>query len=70
MHKQVPYNTGKVKIGIRYTPKQRIEMNDTMVELQRTLLRKKIESRTRAAADFTLYIVCCIAIGVIVLTWK
>jgi len=70
MKKQVPYNTGKVEIGKDYIPPKRIEMSDSMLLLQRALLEDKTKRRAEAAADFALYIVACIAVIVMVLTWR
>lgn len=70
MNKQTPYNTGKVMIGKEYQQPQRIEMSDSMLLLQRALLEDKTKRRAEAAADFALYIVACLAVLVLVLTWK
>jgi hypothetical protein len=35
-----PYDTGKVKIGIHYQPKQYVEVDKDMLYLQEMLIRK------------------------------
>jgi hypothetical protein len=35
-----PYDTGKVKIGINYQPKQYVEVDKDMLYLQEMLIRK------------------------------
>lgn len=39
----VPYDTGKVKIGINYQPKPYIEYDKDMLKLQNCLLKKKLK---------------------------
>jgi len=42
MNKQVPYNTGKVKIGVNYTPPRRIvDLGADAELLQLALLKKR-----------------------------
>lgn len=36
--RQVPYNTGKVKIGLRYEPPKRVSLSDDELRLQKALL--------------------------------
>lgn len=46
---RLPYNTGRVQIGIAYEPHQRYDTSADEERLQSALLRKPRNSRPRAA---------------------
>jgi hypothetical protein len=60
--KPVPYDTGKVKIGCMYQPRQQYAMSDFEYRLQETLLEK--EDRALAGVE----ILCWIA-ATLLLVW-
>lgn len=62
MHKTIPYDTGKVKIGCMYQPRQQYAMSDFEYRLQEQLLQRN----QRATAAFDL--VCWIA-ATLLLVW-
>ena len=58
-----PYNTGKVKIGLKYTQAPSKHITDDASNLQRELLRKPSEGKAYAA----FAIICAAAIGFAIL---
>ena len=46
---RIPYDTGKVKIGLAYQPKQNYPVSRDMEALQRGLLHAKLERRAEAS---------------------
>ena len=62
--KLLPFNTGKVQIGIRYEPPRRYEMSRDMETLQRKLLEERLGRRATAASAIVLYIAAlfCLAL--------
>lgn len=62
---RIPYDTGKVKIGLAYQPKQNYPMSRDMEALQRGLLQAKLERRAASAA----YMVGVVFIFVLGVVW-
>lgn len=57
------YNTGKVKIGLAYQPKQNYTVSRDMENLQRGLLEAKLERRAEAST-YMIGVIIFIAVGV------
>ena len=60
---RIPYDTGKVKIGVAYQPKQNYPMSRDMEALQRGLLNAKLERRAEAST-YMIGVIIFIAVGV------
>jgi len=61
----VPYNTGKVKIGINYRPKQYVETDPDMLNLQSWLICDPVRLRKQYWAR-KAYIACLIFVFLII----
>jgi hypothetical protein len=61
----VPYNTGKVKIGINYRPKQYVETDPDMLDLQAWLIGDPVKLRKQYWAR-KAYIACLIFVFLII----
>lgn len=61
IERATPYDTGKVKIGLLYQPKQKIEFSNDQELLQRALLGE----RDQHHADLLLALACLFAIACI-----
>lgn len=61
--KSVPYDTGKVKIGVRYQPPINYPTSRDMEALQRGLLDAKLERRAEAST-YMIGVIIFIAVGV------
>lgn len=62
MHKPVPYDTGKVKIGCMYQPKNEYPMSAFEYRLQESML----ERNRRSVAAFDLV---CWIVATLLLVW-
>lgn len=60
--KPVPYDTGKVKIGCMYQPRQQYAMSDFEYRLQESLIQRN----QRAVAAFDL---ACWIVATLLLVW-
>ena len=58
------YNTGKVKIGLAYQPKQNYPMSRDMEALQRGLLQAKLERRAEAST-YLIGVIIFVVLGVV-----
>ena len=58
------YNTGKVKIGLAYQPKQNYPMSRDMEALQRGLLDAKLERRAEAST-YMIGVIIFVVLGVV-----
>ena len=58
------YNTGKVKIGLAYQPKQNYPMSRDMEALQRGLLQAKLERRAEAST-YMIGVIIFVVLGVV-----
>lgn len=65
MEKRVPYNTGKVKIGVAYQPRQHYPISATESRLQQALLGDQPSLEDRAER---LFLRCLYIIGAVALT--
>ena len=61
--KHIPYDTGKVKIGLAYQPKQTYTVSRDMENLQRSLLQAKLERRAEASTYF-IGVIISVVLGV------
>ena len=70
MHKPVPYNTGKIKIGAAYQPRPRYELSATESRLQQALLGDQPSLEDRAERLFLrcLYVIAAVALAIIWVT--
>jgi len=70
MEKRVPYNTGKVKIGVAYQPRPRYELSATEARLQQALLGNQPSLEDRAERLFLrcLYVIGLIGLGIVIAT--
>ena len=58
------YNTGKVKIGLAYQPKQNYPVSRDMEALQRGLLQAKLERRAEAST-YMIGVIIFVVLGVV-----
>ena len=58
------YNTGKVKIGLAYQPKQNYPMSRDMEALQRGLLNAK-RARRAEASTYMIGVIIFVVLGVV-----
>jgi hypothetical protein len=61
----VPYNTGKVKIGVNYRPKQYVETDPDMLDLQAWLICDPARLRKQYWAR-RIYFACLIFVFLII----
>ena len=61
---RIPYDTGKVKIGLAYQPKQNYPMSRDMEALQRGLLQAKLERRAEAST-YMIGVIIFVVLGVV-----
>ena len=61
---RIPYDTGKVKIGLAYQPKQNYPMSRDMEALQRGLLDAKLERRAEAST-YMIGVIIFVVLGVV-----
>ena len=61
---RIPYDTGKVKIGLAYRPKQNYPMSRDMEALQRGLLDAKLERRAEAST-YMIGVIIFVVLGVV-----
>ena len=62
--KSVPYDTGKVKIGVRYQPPLSYPTSHDMEALQRGLLDAKLERRAEAST-YLIGVIIFVVLGVV-----
>ena len=62
--KSVPYDTGKVKIGVRYQPPVNYPTSRDMEALQRGLLDAKLERRAEAST-YMIGVIIFVVLGVV-----
>ena len=62
--KHIPYDTGKVKIGLAYQPKQNYPVSRDMEALQRGLLDAKLERRAEAST-YMIGVIIFVVLGVV-----
>ena len=61
---RIPYDTGKVKIGLAYQPKQNYPVSRDMEALQRGLLQAKLERRAEAST-YMIGVIIFVVVGVV-----
>ena len=61
---RIPYDTGKVKIGLAYQPKQNYPVSRDMEALQRGLLQAKLERRAEAST-YMIGVIIFVVLGVV-----
>jgi hypothetical protein len=64
LNRPLPFNTGKVQIGVRYEPPRRCEMSRDMERLQDGLLQHKRERRIEAGV-YIIGVVVAVALSVV-----
>ena len=61
---RIPYDTGKVKIGVRYQPPRNYPTSRDMEALQRGLLDAKLERRAEAST-YMIGVIIFVVVGVV-----